>query len=470
MKQRTKIIATLGPASQSPAMIKKLILAGVSVFRINGAHGTIESHLEMVDNVRKVALSMHSHVGILFDLPGPKLRIGKLNTKVLELNAGQCIEFNCMKSEQDDYQIPLPMKTMTDIAQKGHRIFLNDGWVEVVVKQVKDSVICCEVIQGGELRSFKGFNLPDVDLPIDSITKIDRALLKNILQRHIDYIGLSFVRSKEDITALRSLLKKYAAKSNIIAKIEKPSAVENINGIIMASDAIMIARGDLGIEMPFNKLPGIQKDILDACRKYSTPAITATQMMESMVRTSRPTRAEASDIANAIWQGTDAVMLSEETSIGKHPVAAVRAMASIALDAEKEMHKEWIPDPKLDAMDYQAQTMSYSACIIAEQLAAKAIVVPTRTGRAPKFISTIRPETMIIALTEDENVATILSLCWGVKTIVMPHTDTVDETLSVAEKTIKSSHLLRKGDHIVVACGSYGKKNDIMRLIEVRQL
>jgi pyruvate kinase len=465
---KTKIIATIGPASMNKAELRAMITAGVDVMRINGAHGSEAEHARAVELVRSVAKSMGQHTAVLFDLPGPKIRLGELKSEPVMLKKGSIVTIACGSNVQSGDKIPVPEKFIAKAATAGTRIFINDGLVEVKVVSIDGLNLTCRVVAGGEIRSRKGLNLPNVDLPVSSLNRNDLRLLKLAIALGVDYVGLSFVRTAKDVKDLKKILSKKSPQIGVIAKIEKPEALGAIDEIIKAADAVMIARGDLGIEMPFYELPAIQNDIILRCRYAGKPVITATQMMESMVLSAMPTRAEATDVAMAVWEGTDAVMLSEETSIGKNPAKAVSAMARIAQRAERDIHETNAPCEKSDKKEFQAQTICFAAATIADKIDARAIVTPTRTGRTPLFVSGLRPYTLIIAPTEDEHVARIMQLFWGVFPIVTPTFSSVDETLRCAAESALNSSLIKKGDTIVITSGAHGKKDDITRLLEVR--
>nr|HPQ81705.1 pyruvate kinase [bacterium] len=316
MHNKTKIVATLGPASAKRGELRLMMLAGASVFRINGAHGSPEENKKTIDLVREVSHSTGIPAAVLVDLPGPKYRIGRLANEPMSLRSGDRIELLCSSKVQRGNAIPVPHNIAKNI-RPGNKIFINDGMVELSVVKVEGRIIFARVKTGGEIRSNKGINLPGTKLTTAALTKKDREILDFAIRNDADFVGLSFVRTRSNILALRRMLKRRAPHIGIIAKIEKPEALADLEGIVDAADAVMVARGDLGIEMPFDRVPLLQRRILRACLQAGKPAITATQMMESMVRESRPTRAEATDVAGAVWEGTDAVMLSEETSIGK---------------------------------------------------------------------------------------------------------------------------------------------------------
>ncbi len=464
---KTKIIATVGPASANKKELRSMIVAGADVIRINGAHGDLKEHKAIISLIRQVAKSLNQPTAILIDLPGPKYRVGKLASDSILLKDGKSVTLICGKSVQDSRDIPVPHKIQKAV-RRGSHIFINDGSVELVVKNVRGSRIECIVKSGGEIKSNKGINLLRAKLDAPSLTSTDKLILKMAVAEGVDFVALSFVRSSKNITALRNLLRKKARYIKIIAKIEKPEALDDIDDIIDVSDAIMIARGDLGIEMPFDKIPAIQREILSKCLRAGKPTITATQMLESMITSSRPTRAEATDVASAIWQGTGAVMLSAETSIGKNPSLAVRAMADIATEAEKKMPRFGRAKDAKEDHSFQAQVLSEAAVYIAENLGAKAIVAPTRSGRTPLFMSRNRPQPLILAPTEDERTARQMGLYWGVRPMPMPTFKTVDELLANAERAALKSVFIKKGDTLVITSGAHGKKDDITSLVEIR--
>ncbi|HQH80885.1 MAG TPA: pyruvate kinase [bacterium] len=466
---RTKIVATIGPASNSRRVMRAMISAGADIFRINGAHGDSKEHKEVIDLIRSVAKSMKAPIGILFDLPGPKIRLGELLQESVQLKKGRSVVLVCGKKRAPAGQIPVQDKFVARAVKSGSRIFINDGIVELKVMKVYGSYIECKVIVGGEIRSRKGINLPNIKLPIPTLTPKDRKLLDFAIKNEVDYVGLSFVRNAANVKYMKNLLARRAPEIGIISKIEKPEALLELKEIIKLSDAVMIARGDLGVEMPFDKIPTIQKMIIESCRALCKPAITATQMMESMVSSLRPTRAEATDVAMAVWEGTDAVMLSEETSIGWNPAKAVSAMARIALEAERNIPQSSYPEPKQEKKELQGQVISYASAVVADEISAKAIVTPTRSGRTALFISSARPRSPILAPTQHESVARRMNLYWGVVPLIMPPFNTVDEMLSHAEKVaIMRSRFIKKGDSIVIVSGAHGKKDDITRLLEIR--
>ena len=467
---KTKIIATIGPASSHKRELSSLAAEGVDIFRINGAHGTLKDHKKTIARIREVSAGRRDPVAILIDLPGPKFRVGKLIREPINLKSGAIVVLECGKTTQTGSEIPVPYKALHKSLKAGSKIFINDGIVELKVLKIKGRVITCKVVSGGPVSTKKGINLPLAKLNVPSLTSRDKEILNFAIREDVDYIALSFVRSAKDIIALKRIIKRRAPHIGVIAKIEKPEALRDLDNIIAVSDAIMVARGDLGIEMPFDQIPLIQKDILRRCLIAKKPSITATQMLESMVSSKKPTRAEATDVAGAVWDGSDAVMLSAETSVGANPSVAVSAMRRIATEAETQMPRFASGIDECDKTGVQAKVISCAAGFIAEHLNAKAIVTPTRSGRTPLFVSSDRPNVIVIAPTEDKRVARRMCLYWGVRPIAMPKFKTVDQLLNHAERLAKKSGFIKKGDKFVITSGAHGKKNDITRLVEVRSV
>lgn len=470
LRNKTKIIATVGPASRTKTELGAMIRAGVDIFRINGSYEDPEHHAKTIELIRSVARHMGKPVAVLVDLPGPKFRLGKLKQTEMTLKSGTTVTLHFGQSTQSEAQIPVPNKGIARSLKPGHTVFINDGIVALKVLKVKGNRVSCKVTAGGAIRSGKGLNLPRVPLELPSLTPRDRELARMAARVGVDFVGLSFVRSAKNIKDLRSIFKRSAPHIGIVAKIEKPEALDELDAIIEASDAIMVARGDLGIEMPFDQIPVIQRHILKRCIAEGKPAITATQMLESMVNSSRPTRAEATDVAGAVWEGTDAVMLSEETSIGVNPARAVRAMAQVARSAEKEMPplvSTYRPRLK---REIQAHAISRSACLLADHLGAKAIATPTRSGRTPLYVSRFRPSMLVLAPTTSEKTARRMCLFWGVVPMLMPSFKTLDELLGHAGAVARKSGYIHKGDTIIITSGAHGKKDDIVSLVEVRRV
>lgn len=466
---KTKVVATIGPASAEPAMLAAMIKSGADVMRINGAHGSAREHIKTIRMIRVTAKKLRAPIAILVDLPGPKFRVGVLLKEPVKLETGQVISLVCGKTHQIDEKIPIPNKIHT-VVKSGDTVFINDGAVELRAIKIKGPVIECRVVAGGEVLSHKGINLPGTKLRAPALTRQDLKILRMVMSEGVDYVALSFVRNASNINTLRKILRRKAPHIGIIAKIEKPEALEDIDNIIDASDAIMVARGDLGIEVPYYRLPVIQREILHKCLIAGKPSIIATQMLESMIHANKPTRAEATDVAGAVWEGSDAVMLSAETSVGKNPDLAVLAMSQIAAEAEGDLPHFSCPEFEGSDDILQACALCKAAVFVAESLKAKAIVTPSRSGRTPLFVSRERPNVMILAPTENENIARKMALYWGVMPMALPTFKTVDELMKHAETAALKSSFIKHGDKIVITSGAHSRKGDITRLLEVRRV
>lgn len=467
---RTKVVATIGPASSQEKVLLSMLAAGVDVIRINGAHGDPAEHARGVRLVRGLAKKMGLHVAILFDLPGPKLRIGELAAGTAQLKRGQRVVLICGRIKQSDSKIPVPERMVAKIVRKGSRIFLNDGIVELKVERISGVDVECIVAAGGEIRSRKGMNIPRVSRPVPAITNADLKLIRHAVKMGVDFIGLSFVQRMADVKKLRRILKDLKADDiSIVAKIEKPEALDDLDNIVAVSDAVMVARGDLGIEVEFDKLPAIQRDVIALCRRMRKPVIVATQMLESMVDAARPTRAEVTDVASAVWNGADAVMLSEETSIGKDPRRAVLAMVKIAREAENSPIADIVHPFESDPLKMRAQTLAESSALIACELGIDTIVVATKAGRMPSYVSSVRPNASIIAATSNDGMARRLNLLWGVYPVIVKKFRGIDEILKASESAIKKhNRMVGRNNSAIIISGAYGSDDEIAKMIEIR--
>lgn len=452
---RTKIICTIGPATQSVEQIEKLIESGMDVARLNFSHGTHELHEMMIKNVREASKRKNEHVALLQDLCGPKIRTGKLKNKTVTLLPGAEVTFTIDEIVGDENRIPTTYKQLPVDVQTGDTILLDDGKlrVEVIEKTLND--VRCKVVVGGVLGENKGMNLPGVKLSTPSLTEKDIEDLEFGVKHGVDYVALSFVRSADDIRLLRAYLQKFAnTYIPVIAKIEMREAILAIDEIIAESDAVMVARGDLGVEMPAEEVPMLQKMIVRKCNEHGKPVIIATQMLETMIENPRPTRAEASDVANAVLDGADAVMLSGETSVGKYPVEAVRVMDTIIRTTEEHIFsrmREYRCDLKTgNVLDAIAQ----SACLLAEHVNAAAIIPITHSGGTARRISRFRPSAKIIAVTGDTRVLQRLNLVWGVQGIVLAdYIGNADAILQRVKQQLKEEGFIKSGDYIVFTMG-----------------
>ncbi|AHG90408.1 pyruvate kinase [Gemmatirosa kalamazoonensis] len=454
---RTKIVGTLGPASTSRETIRGLIDAGLNVARINFSHGTHEQHAERVRLVREAAREAGCAVAILGDLQGPRIRIGDLEAPV-PLEAGEEIVLYPegeppAVDEGDARQLPITYEALADDVSSGDRILVDDGLIELVVLAVEGRRVRARVVHGGPVKSHKGMNLPGVSVSAPSITDKDRADVQFVIEHQLDYVALSFVRRAEDVESLRALLPKGIL---IVAKIEKDQALDNIEEIVRATDAVMVARGDLGVELPFERVPLAQKQIIEVSQRHGRPVITATQMLESMIEHPRPTRAEASDVANAILDGTDAVMLSAETAAGKYPNLAVQAMRRII--AEIEAHPAGsaaMRDERRVRGAFVATENAIAAATVAaaRQLGTPLVCVFTKSGFSARVVSSHRPPVPILALTDTERTARQLALVWGVVPELVPHQHSYDEMIGVALDAAVKRELAVPGDRVVVTAG-----------------
>jgi pyruvate kinase len=449
MPKRTKIIATIGPAASSSTTIAKLIRAGMDAARLNFSHGDWNDHTKRIRLVRQEAEKAGKQIAIIQDLQGPKLRVGMMKNDAVTLRRGDEISLTTRKVLGTSQTIPVTYPRLAKDLKTGDTVLLDDGRLEL--KVIKKSVgdLRCKVIRGGVLRSHKGVNLPGVNLSLPSLSHKDKADLRFGIAQGVDYIALSFVRTANDISATRLFLKAHGADIPIIAKIEKPEAIQNLDEIIDAADGIMVARGDLGVEMSPEQVPLLQKKIIEACNRDEKPVITATQMLESMIENPQPTRAEASDVANAILDGTDCVMLSGETAMGKYPVQAVEVMARIAVQAEMSL-SPIPPDRHISGPD---ESVAHAACRAAEEQHAQAIVTFTQSGSTALLVSKHRPRMRIIAPTPFELVARKMSLYWGVTPIILKTKRTTDNMIASVERAMHFGRLVKKHDLIVITAG-----------------
>ncbi|MFA5583135.1 MAG: pyruvate kinase [Bacteriovoracaceae bacterium] len=456
-RRRAKILATIGPSSNSIEMLEKLILAGMNGARINMSHGTYEGHEQSIKNIRKASENTKKEVAILLDLQGPKIRVDKLPAP-LELKEGEewVIGPSDVQDKYPEYSsrfIPTVYKELVSDAKVGARILFDDGLLEAEAIEKDRDVLKIKIIIGGELKSNKGINLPNIKVSAPSFTDKDREDLIFGLKQGVDYVALSFVRTAEDILEVKALLHEMKVNIPLVSKIEKPEAIENIEEIIKVTDVIMIARGDMGVEVGNHLVPSIQKKIIQLCNAAGKPVITATQMLESMITNSRPTRAEASDVANAIWDGTDVVMLSAETASGKYPVEAVTTMGQIILESERNPKER----PLLRNMDLNSVTASIqvAASIIAEKVKARWIVSITEGGNSCLRMTRFRPKTPVLGVTSSINVVRKMSLYWGITPYYFNIYGNADLSklgiLLIAE--LKKKERLFNGDKIVMTVG-----------------
>ena len=446
---RTKIVCTLGPSSASPEVIGSLMDAGLSVARINFSHGTHATHERAISLVRQLAAERGRPVAILGDLQGPRIRIGDLDVPVSVAPGDEVIL--CDEGSATGRDLPVAYPDMTRDVKVGDRILIDDGLIELVVLDIRAQRVVTRVLHGGEVRGHKGINLPGVQVSAPSITDKDRADAQFAVEQGLDYLALSFVRRAEDLATLRALIPKSLL---VIAKIEKDSSLDDIENIVRASDGIMVARGDLGVELPFEEVPLVQKQLIRLANQLGRPVITATQMLESMVEHPRPTRAEASDVANAILDGTDAVMLSAETATGLYPELAVRAMRRIIAEIEKRgvaPRREERKGGQIGAST--EETIAAATRTAAVLLGAPLVVVFTKSGFSARIVASQRPDVPILGLTPVERTYHQLSLIWGVVPALAPQSDSYVQMFEYARQEILQRGLARQGDRVLVTAG-----------------
>ncbi|MDX1439507.1 MAG: pyruvate kinase [Rubricoccaceae bacterium] len=455
--RRTKIVCTLGPATSSRKAIKALIGAGMDVARLNFSHGTHSDHEKLINIVREEARAAGKRVPILQDLQGPKIRIGTMKKGGVLLRKGDSLVLTSEPMEKGTKKkVYVSYPALAREVQVGGRILVDDGHIELEIADVKQGEVQTEVIVGGVLRSRKGVNLPAIRTSSPSLTEKDLKDLEFGLSHDVDFVALSFVRSGDDVEALLERIEASGKNVGVIAKIEKPEAVTDFDAILSRSDAIMVARGDLGIEIPMQEVPVVQKQLIRKCLQAAKPCITATQMLDSMIENPRPTRAEASDVANAVLDGSDAVMLSGETASGKHPIRAVEVMDEIVRSVENQRRRlggqEATNEP--DQTDAQiTQAISYTAVRLAEEVDAKALCCLTHSGATAKAIASHRPEVPIFAFTEDEKVASRMSLLWGTRGLLIQNQNYTDMAVKAVHAKLLEYDLAELGERIVVTAG-----------------
>jgi pyruvate kinase len=468
---RTKIVCTIGPSSRSPQMLEKLIEAGMDVARLNFSHGTPQEHLRDFRSIRRAAKRLGYVVGILQDLPGPKIRIGRFPNREVELIPGRKFSLSTKRIIGDDTKVHVTHRGLPNDVRKGTRIFLGDGNLELKVERTTTTEVQCQVVFGGILREHQGVNVPGVRLNVDSFTRLDRQYLLAGLKAGFDFVALSFVREASDIAKARRVAHSQGRRVFLIAKIEKREALENLDPIVEASDGVMVARGDLGIEIPLAEVPSAQRLIIEKCKRQAKPVITATQILESMIEHPRPTRAEVTDISNAILEGSDALMLSGETACGNHPVEAVRVLSEVAAATEKRLVGGRISERRSDYLRGQvADNVSLAACQMARSLEAEIIATPTRTGRTARLVSRSRPHAPIVGLTAEERIQRELSLSFGVIPLKIRKGLSFDRLLADTKKTLEASGLVKRGDRVVFLAGSPDSEAGETNLLLVEEI
>lgn len=453
--RKTKIVCTLGPAVDDEIILKQLLDAGMNVARLNFSHGTHEEQQVRVDRLKKVRESAGKPIALLLDTKGPEIRLGKFEAGTVELIEGN--SFTLMNADVMGTVefATVSYKQLYGDVKKGTRILINDGLVALEVQKVVEKDILCTVLNGGVIGNNKGVNIPETDTNLPSITEKDIEDIKFAIKNDFDFIAASFIRKAADVLEIRKILKRHNGEGiRIISKIENREGVRNFDEILKVSDGIMVARGDLGVEIPVEEVPVVQKMIIEKCYKNGKPAITATQMLDSMIKNPRPTRAESSDVANAVYDGTSAIMLSGETAAGKYPLESVTTMARIAQKAEDSINYNGrLANVEIDSMENITNAISYATCTTAIQLKAAAIISPTQSGETARMISRFRPECPIIATTSVPKTQRQLSLCWGVETFLVEDAKTTEDMFDDAVKKATESSIVKLGDIVVITAG-----------------
>ena len=450
--RRTKIVATIGPASRSREQLKNAIKAGMNVARLNFSHGSHDDHLSVIRDLRELSEELHAPVTILQDLQGPKIRVGRFEGGSIELVEGERVTLTTENVAGRAGLIPTDYKDLTKATIPGNRIMLDDGLLELRIDKVEHDRVECTVIYGGTLKDRKGMNIPGGQLSIECLTEKDLRDLDFGLANGVDYVALSFVRKGDDIRQLQDIIKKKAPGTRIVAKIEMLEAIENLEEIVRLSDAVMVARGDLAVEVGQTRLPQIQKQIVQLCNKIGCPVITATQMLDSMTDSPRPTRAEITDVANAVLDGSDALMLSAESASGKYPFKTIQTMHDIIVEVEK--NGDYFYNMTMESEFFSvAESIGAAASLSALKLDASAIVCLTTSGRTASIISSFRPKARIIAVTHIMPTLNRLELVWGIQTLTIKPYTSSDEAMHQIEEMLIKYGLVKTGDKVVLTLG-----------------
>ncbi len=453
--RKTKIVCTLGPATDDEEILREVIDSGLDVARFNFSHGNHEEQKKRIDMVKKISKEINKPIGLMLDTKGPEVRTGDLKEGKVQLEKGEETIITTEEIKGDADRFSVQYKNLPSDLEEGSQILIDDGLIELIVKEIKGSEIKCKIQNGGELGSRKGVNLPGVKVQLPPLTEKDISDIKFGLKQDIHFIAASFTRKASDVIEIRKLLEEENAEDvKIIPKIENQEAVDNIDEIIEVSDGLMVARGDLGVEIAAEKIPVIQKNLIKKCNENAKPVITATQMLDSMIRNPRPTRAEASDVANAIFDGTDATMLSGETAAGEYPVESVQMMAKIAEQAElslESIHNSNSPEQKPDTV---TGAISLASCEASEDLGAEAIITATGSGLTARMVSKYRPMNRIVAVTPDERVQHFLTLSWGVYPLLVPQSNNTDDMIDNAVSKALDHELVKNGDLVTITAGA----------------
>lgn len=470
--RKTKIVCTIGPASESLENTKKLIQAGMNVARLNFSHGDYEEHGNRIKAIRQASKELGKTVAILLDTKGPEIRLGKLKEEPIELVQDETITLTTEEILGDINRIPVTYKELPGDVQVGSTILIDDGLIGLTVLEIAGTEIKCRIVNSGQIKSKKGVNVPGVAISMPGITEKDASDIRFGIEQNVDFIAASFVRRASDVLEIRELLERHGGSHiQIISKIENQQGVDNLDEILEVSDGLMVARGDLGVEIPAEEVPLVQKRMIEKCNRVGKPVITATQMLDSMQRNPRPTRAEASDVANAIFDGTDAIMLSGETAAGKYPMESVQTMAAIAVRAESALRYREIFQKQAQAQQTSVtEAISQSVAISALDLDANAIVTSTESGYTARMVSKYRPKAPIIAVTPTNHVLRQLQLVWGVTPVEGTLAGSTDEMFGVAVEGALSTGLVRLGDTVIITAGVPVGRSGTTNLIKIHHI
>lgn len=468
MLRKSKIVCTIGPASETLEGLQKLIEAGMNVARLNFSHGSHEEHAARIKSIREACQVTGKHIAILLDTKGPEIRTGTLVTDSVELVENQRLVLTTEEVAGTVDRVSITYKDLPQDVQVGSTILIDDGLIGLTVEQIEGTEIVCLIKNGGTLKSKKGVNVPGVKIKLPGITEKDAADIEFGIQQNVDFIAASFVRKASDILEIREILERYQARIDIIAKIENQEGVDNADEILAVADGLMVARGDLGVEIPVEEVPMVQKHLIDKCNQLGKPVITATQMLDSMQRNPRPTRAEASDVANAIFDGTDAIMLSGETAAGKYPTESVETMNRIAVRAEQELNYREILNThamrtQISITDAIAQAVANAAL----DLGAAAIITATESGHTARMVAKYRPKAPIVAVTPHESVLRRMALVNGVYPVIGPLAETTDEMLEISVQQALQAGLVRHGDLVIITAGVPVRETGTTNLMKV---
>ncbi len=470
---RTKIVCTVGPASESPDVLAAMLDAGMDVVRLNFSHADHAWHAAMIEKVRDLEARRGTFIGIIADLQGPRIRVGKLAGGRITLSPGSTVRLTTRNVTGSGDLIPTDYTALPQDVKPGDRILLDDGLLELRVIEVRGDEVVCKVIVGGELCEHKGMNLPGVRISVPSLTDKDRDDLAFALERGVDFVALSFVRSADEVVELKDLIREHGSRAHVIAKLEKPEALDDLDRIVRAADVIMVARGDLGVELPPETVPLVQKRVIARCMMYRKPVITATQMLDSMRERPRPTRAEVTDVANAILDGTDAVMLSGETAVGRYPVQAVAMMSRIAYETER--YEAELPHLTTEVVSdveqlVVADAVARSAAETAENLRARLIVAFTQSGWTARLISKCRAVIPVVAATPDPATARRCALYWGVTPLLIKPAETTDAMIAAVEELCRQRGLADAGDTVVITAGTPAGRPGTTNMMKVEKV